>query len=163
MAYESPADERLELGHLGLVVLAVEHGGPRGLAELVLPVAHELGERRVELAELALEVEHRHRPRVVVEAGLRAGAPAAPPGLGHAWRASGTGDGPAARAPGGAARGVVSIFCQTSVNFSCVASLTTPARSAALRAMSASRRAATAAWRASSKPDLYFSVAETAA
>ena len=62
-----------ELVGLLLVDGAIVHGRPHRLEELVLLVADELGEGRVELAELALEVEDGERLRDVVEAVARRG------------------------------------------------------------------------------------------
>src|SRR4051812_13784335 len=63
--------EQRQLLGLLLVDGAVVHRRPHGLDELVLLVADELRERRVELAELAVEREHGHRRRSVVEAVAR--------------------------------------------------------------------------------------------
>ena len=69
--FELAGRHQRELVGLLLVDGTIVHGRPHRLEELVLPIADELGERRVELAELALEAEDREGLRDVVEAMAR--------------------------------------------------------------------------------------------
>src|SRR3954447_22511400 len=149
-----------ELLELVLVVAPVVRGRPGGLGELVLLVADELGERGVELLELAVEGEDGHRGGDVVEAVARL-APhrlALPGGRRRGWRLPGSAfmESDAAESrrgrPGALRAAAMPRICwKTSVTRSVEPS---PALCAALRACSASRRAITAAWPAELRPCL---------
>ena len=134
-----------QLLELVLVVAAVVRGRPGGLGELVLLVADELGERRVELLELAVEAEDGHRRGDVVEAVARLALDR----LGLLGRQARRRLAAARRR---CARAAMPRICwKTSVTRSVEPS---PALWAALRACSASRRAITAAWPAELRPCL---------